>query len=164
MIPKEIEKAFNKQINEELYSAYLYMQMSAYFEGQNLSGFAQWLKIQAQEEVSHAMKFYSHIFERAGKVELQAISKPPVSWNSPLDAFKAAYAHEQHITGCISSLVEKSAKAKDHAGVQMLQWFVAEQVEEEASADEVVQKLKMVGDSKVALYMLDKEMGSRKSG
>jgi ferritin len=161
MIKTNIQEAFNKQINAELYSAYLYLSMSAYFESASLPGLANWMRVQAQEEVSHAMKFYSFIVERGGKVTLKAIEGPPVKWNSPLHAFEAAYKHEQKVTGLINGLVDLALKEKDHASHVFLQWFVSEQVEEEASADEIVQKLKRIKNAPHALYMLDKEMGQR---
>src|SRR3989338_11096537 len=163
-IKKEIEQEFNKQINEEIYSAYLYLAMAADFAEKNLHGFAQWLKVQAQEEIVHAMKFYNHIIERIGKVELGAIAKPPVSWKTPIDAFKAAHKHEQHITGRINSLVELAQKHKDYASDALLQWFTNEQIEEEAQTDAVAQRLEMAGEHKGALLFLDKEMCKRKFG
>jgi ferritin len=161
MISKRIEEAFNKQINAELYSSYLYLSMSAYFESLGLRGFAGWMRVQAQEEIAHAMKFYSHVVERGGRVSLKGIDVPPVEWSSPLNAFEEAYRHERHVTELISGLVNLAAEEKDHASQVFLQWFVSEQVEEEASADEIVQKLGMVKESPGALYMLDREMGKR---
>ncbi|MFH1721780.1 MAG: ferritin [Candidatus Altiarchaeota archaeon] len=161
MIPKKVEKEFNNQINEELYSAYLYLAMSADFASKSLSGFAQWMYIQSLEEMIHAQKFFNHIIERGGEVELQRIEKPQKTWTSPLVAFQEAYKHEQHITGRINGLVDLAVKEKDHASNSMLQWFVDEQVEEEATADDIVQKLKLIAKAPEALYMLDKEMGTR---
>jgi len=157
----EVLTEFNRQIQEELYSGYLYLAMAADFESKSLNGFAQWLKMQAKEEFEHAMRFYKHIIERGREIEFDSLKKPPKSWKSPLDAFKAAYSHEQHITGRINFLLELCQKKKDYPGAQMLQWFVDEQVGEEAQADEVVQKLMMVEGNKAAIYMLDKEMGQR---
>jgi ferritin len=161
MIKKKIQDAFNKQINEEIFSSYLYLSMSAYFESENLKGFANWMRVQAQEELVHAMKFFAFIADRGGQVILAGLKAPQTRWASPLAAFEAAYKHEQHITGRINDLVALSMKENDYASHTFLQWFVTEQVEEEASADEVVQKLKMVKSSPDALYMLDKEMGTR---
>jgi len=163
MQSKKMEKALNKQINEEMFSSYLYLAMSAWFESRNLPGFAQWMKVQAAEENEHAMKIFDFIFERRGDVELEAIEKPQVTWKSPLDAFEAAFKHEQHISGCIDDLMNLAISEKDHATQAFLQWFVNEQVEEEASADAIVQQLKMIGESKNALFMLDRALGQRQA-
>jgi ferritin len=161
MIKQTIEKAINEQINAELYSAYLYLSMSAYFESKNLGGFAHWMTIQAREEVNHAMKFYNYIHERGGKVSLKAIDSPPGSWKSPLDVFESAYKHEVKVTGLIHKLVNLARSDKDVATENFLMWYVNEQVEEEASADAVVQKLKLVKDSSNGLFMMDRELGQR---
>jgi ferritin len=161
MIGEKMQKALNKQINAELYSAYLYLSMATYFKSINLDGFANWMRIQAQEELSHAMKLYDYVFERGEQVTLAAIDKPPAKWPSPLEAFKAVYKHEQKVTGLIHGLVDLATAEKDHATKNMLQWFVDEQVEEEASADEIVQKLKLVDKSSMGLFMLDQELGKR---
>jgi len=157
----KILEEMNKQINEELFSGYLYYSMSAHFESVGLPGFAHWMRTQALEEQEHAHRFYNYINERGGDVKLQAIEAPQTEWSSPLQIFEAAYKHEQHITGRINKLVEIAQEEKDHASVNFLQWFVAEQVEEEASADEVVQRLKLVEDSKGGLFMIDREMAQR---
>jgi len=164
MIAKKLEKALNDQINAELYSAYLYLSMSAYFEAENLPGFARWMRIQWQEEVMHALKIYDYVNERGGRVTLKSIDEPPAKWKSPLDAFQATYKHEQVVTGRINDLVNLAMEGKDHATNAFLQWFVTEQVEEEKSADEIVQKLKKIADAPSGLYMLDKELGQRQSG
>jgi ferritin len=156
-----MEKALNDQLNEELFSAYLYLSMSAHFSSINLNGMAGWMRIQAQEEMTHAMKFYDHVIERDGAVNLKQIKSPQASWKSPLDAFQAAYKHEQHITGCINKLVTQALGEDDHATNNFLQWFVAEQVEEEASALEIVDQLKLIGKDTSTLFMLDRELGSR---
>ena len=147
MISKKMEKAFNDQIQAELYSAYLYMAMSAYFTSQNLDGFAQWMRIQTQEEVSHAMKMYDYLFERDGRAVLLPIDAPQKEWKSPLDAFQAAYKHEQLVTKRIHDMVNLALAEKDHAAHNFLQWFVNEQVEEEASVKAIIQQLKLIGDS-----------------
>ena len=162
MIKDTILEALNKQINAELYSAYLYLSMSAYFESINLKGFANWMMVQAKEEVTHAMRIYDYVVERGGRVKLTAIEQPPTEWKSPLDAFEAAYNHEVKVTQMINELVDLALKEKDHATYNMLQWFVNEQVEEEASADEIVQKLKLVGNERSALFMVDRELAQRK--
>jgi ferritin len=161
MIGKKMEKAINEQINAELYSAYLYLSMVAYFESVNLRGCATWMRAQTQEEIVHAMKMYDFINERGGRVILKAIETPPSEWDSALAAFEAAYAHEQIVTGRINDLVNLAVEEKDHATNAFLQWFVNEQVEEETSADNVVQNLKMAQDAPGALFMLDRELGQR---
>ena len=161
MIGKKMEEALNDQINAELYSAYLYLAMAAYFESENLAGFASWMRVQTQEETAHAMKFFDFINERGGRVTLKAIDEPQKQWKSPLAAFKAAYEHEQMITGRINDLVNLAIKGKDHATNAFLQWFVNEQVEEETSVDSVVQTLKMAEKAPGALFMIDRELGQR---
>ncbi len=162
MMTNKMEKALNEQINEELFSSYLYLAMSAWFESQNLPGFASWMKVQAREENGHAMKFFEYVNERRGRVVLKAIKEPGKEWKSPLAAFEAALEHEQYITGRINDLVNLAAAEKDHATAGLLQWFVKEQVEEEASADRIVQMLKMAANAPGALLMLDHQMGERK--
>ncbi len=161
MLKERIEKALNDQVNAEMFSAYLYLSMSSCFAAMNFSGFAQWMKVQAMEEMSHAMKIYDFIIERGGRVTLAQIDAPQTAWESPLAAFEAAYKHEQYITSRINDLVDMAIEERDHATNIFLQWFVSEQVEEEASADEIVQKLKLVGDQGNAIFMLDRELGSR---
>jgi ferritin len=164
MINQKVEEAINKQINEELFSAYLYLSMATHFDAVNLPGFAGWMKAQAQEEVSHAMRFYHYLGERGGRAVLQPIKGPQTEWQSPLAAFQDALKHEEYITSCIHKLVDLAAAEKDHATANMLQWFVAEQVEEEATASEILEKLKMIGDQGHAVYMMDRELGARKAG
>ena len=161
MLKERIEKALNDQVNAEMFSAYLYLSMSANFSAMNFSGFAQWMKVQATEEMVHAMKIYNFIIERGGRVTLAQIDAPETTWETPLAAFEAALKHEQYITGRINDLVDISIEEKDHASNIFLQWFVSEQVEEEASADEIVQKLKLVGNKGNAIFMLDRELGAR---
>ncbi len=161
MIKEKIQEALNKQLNAELFSSYLYLSMAAYFESINLKGFANWMRVQTQEELVHAMKFYNFIIERGGKAVLSAIEGPPTQWKSPLAVFEHAYKHEQKVTGLINNLVDLSIAEQDHATNNFLQWFVAEQVEEEASADEVVQKIKLMGDASGGLFMLDQELAQR---
>ena len=161
MIKEKIREALNQQLNAELYSSYLYLSMAAYFESINLKGFANWMRVQTQEELVHAMKFYDFIIERGGKVVLSSIEGPRTEWPSPLAVFEHAYEHEQKVTGLINNLVDLSAAEQDHATSNFLQWFVAEQVEEEASADEVVQKIKLMGDASGGLFMLDRELAQR---
>lgn len=161
MIPKKIEKAFNKQINAETYSAYLYWSMSAALEDMNLPGLASWMRVQAQEEMTHAAKFYGQIIERGGKVKLTAIDGPPTEWQSVKAVFEEVLKHEQLVTSLINDIMDLAIQEKDHAANMFLQWFVTEQVEEEATAMETLGKLEIVGDTAGGLYMLDKEMGQR---
>ena len=161
MISDRIQQAFNKQLNAELYSSYLYLSMAAYFESINLRGFANWMRCQVQEELVHAMKFNDFIVGRGGRVLLMPIEGPPTVWSSPLNAFEDAYRHEQKVTGLINDLVNLAVEEKDHASNAFLQWFVTEQVEEEASADGVVQKLKLAGDQGGGLFMIDQELAAR---
>jgi len=161
MISKKVTDAFNGQINAETYSAYLYWSMSAALEEMNLPGFASWLRAQAQEEMAHAMKFYNHIIERGGAVVLTSIDAPPTQWDSVKAVFENGLAHEQKVTGLINDLMDLTMAEKDHAGSMFLQWFVTEQVEEEATATEVLGKLEIAGGTAGGLYMLDKEMAGR---
>lgn len=161
MISKKIESALNKQINAELYSAYLYMSMNSYFQSVNLMGFANWMRAQALEEMTHADKFYGFVNDRGGKVTLAPIEGPPEKWSSPLDVFESAYKHEKKVTRMINDLMDLAIKEKDHATSSLLQWFIDEQVEEEANADGIVQQLKLVGDNTGGLFMLDRELGQR---
>jgi ferritin len=162
MISKKMEEAINNQINEEIYSAYLYLSMASHFAEQNLMGFQNWLFVQYHEELGHAEKFYKYLIERGGRVKLMAIKEPPDTWKSPKEAFEAVLKHEQHITSKINELVELAEAEKDRATFAMLQWFVNEQVEEEANAQEIVAKLEMVGDHKQGLLMIDHELAQRK--
>ena len=161
MLKKKIQKAINDQINAEMFSAYLYLSMEAYFQSISLKGFAAWMRVQVQEEMMHGMKFYDFINERGGKVTLEAIAKPETSWASPLAAFEAILKHEEHVTSLINDLVDLAISEKDHASNNFFQWFVAEQVEEEASANEIVEKLKLVKDNPSGLFMVDAELGKR---
>jgi len=161
MIKEKIQAALNEQLNAEMYSSYLYLSMSAYFESVALKGFANWMRVQAQEELTHAMKFHDFILESGGRVILTALDAPQIQWDSPLAAFEHVYKHEQKVTGMINNLVNLAVTEADHAANNFLQWFVTEQVEEESSADEIVQKMKLSGDDRSALSFLDKELGKR---
>ncbi len=160
MLSEKMEKALNKQINAELYSAYLYLSMSSYFESIDLEGCANWMKAQTQEEMIHAMKIYDYVIERGGRVILDKIDAPKAEWDSALAVFEHAYEHEQLVTGLINDLMNLAIEERDHATQIFLQWFVSEQVEEEASASAVVQKLKLAGDGG-GLFMVDRELGQR---
>jgi ferritin len=161
MIGEQMVKALNDQLNAELYSSYLYLSMSAYFQSLNLKGFANWMRVQTQEELLHAVKFYDFINNRGGRVKLAAIETPPSEWESPLQVFETAYQHEQKVTSLINNLVEIALEERDHATEIFLQWFVTEQVEEEDSANTVIQKLKLMGDAPGGMFMLDNELGQR---
>ena len=161
MLNKKIQDAFNSQLNFELYSAYLYLSMSAYFDDMNFSGFASWMRVQAQEELTHVMKFYNFIVERRGRAIMTAIDAPPTSWDSPLDAFEVAYKHECGVSAMINELVNLAIEQKDHPANAFLQWFVNEQVEEESSTDQVVQQLKLMADAPGGLFMLNRELAAR---
>jgi len=161
MVKKKIEAALNKQLNAELYSSYLYLSMSAYFQSINLPGFANWMRVQTQEELVHAMKFYDFINERGGRALIKGIPEPAAEWDSPLAAFENALDHERIVTGRIHDLVTMAAEEKDHASVNFLQWFVGEQVEEESSVDAVAQQLKLIAGAPGAVFMLDRELGAR---
>jgi ferritin len=158
---KKMLQEMNDQIQREMESAYIYLSMAAYFDAKSLPGFAQWMKIQFQEEQIHAMKFYEYIIDRGGKVSLQAINQPPVDFKSPLEVFEKALAHEEKISGHINDLYTLSIEEKDYASRPLLQWFIDEQVEEEASAGEIVDTLKMIKDNTSALLMFDRELGQR---
>jgi len=162
MIGKKMQDAINKQINAEMYSAYLYLSMSGWCMNKNLVGFAQWYHVQAQEEMVHAMKFYGYIFDQGGRVKLLPIDGPPSDFPSVLEIVKKQLDHEKKVTALIIALSDLAKKEKDAATEIFLQWFITEQVEEEKNAQEIINKLEMMGDSGPALYMLDKEMGQRK--
>ena len=161
MINKKVETALNKQMNQELHAAYIYLSMSAYFAETNLDGFAHWMRLQSQEEIIHAMKVFDFILDREGKVALTAVKAPPTTWKSPLAACQDALKSERINTKQINDLVELSFATKDHATRVFLQWFVDEQVEEEASASKLVEKVKLVKDDKGALFILDQELAKR---
>jgi ferritin len=161
MLSEKMEQALNDQVNAEIYSAYLYLAMSAYFEDQNFPGFANWMYVQAQEEMTHAMKIYNYVFDRGGRIKLKAIDTPPAEWDDPIKVVEEVYVHEQKVTKMIHDLVDLARSENDHGTDNMLQWFVAEQVEEEASADELLQKLKLIGGQGHGLLMIDKELSGR---
>jgi ferritin len=161
MIKESIQEALNKHINAELYSSYLYLSMAAYFESQDLVGMASWMRVQAQEELLHVVKFYDYINDRDGRVLLAGVDGPPTEWESALDTFRAAYDHECTISRLINELVSLAEKEEDRATENFLQWFVGEQVEEEATAKAIVGQLKLVGKEGHGLYMVDKELGTR---
>ena len=160
MLKTNILNILNKQINEELYSSYLYLSMSAYFSSMNLDGFAKWMKMQSAEEYGHAMKIYDYVIQCDGKVTLKAINNPKSQWKSALEVFQETLKHEQYISSRVNNIINLAIKEKDHATNNFFQWFVAEQVEEEANARNIVDKLKMIGETKSGLFMLDRELDS----
>jgi len=161
MINSEIEKSLNKQLNEELYSSYFYLAMSAYFENNAFDGFASWMRIQAEEERIHAMKIYDYIHQVGGKVKLTTIKTPKTEWASPLEVFKDTYKHECEVTKNINNIVDLAITVKDHATNNFMQWFISEQVEEEASSQRLLDKMKLIGNDKQGLFLLDREFGQR---
>ncbi|MCQ2972877.1 MAG: ferritin [archaeon] len=164
MVSENMEKALNAQLNAEVYSGYLYLSMATYFEDTDLYGFANWMRVQAEEELEHGMKFYDYIIRRGAKVTLEAIEKPQIEWDSPLAAFEHVLSHEQTVTGLINDLVDLAISEKDHATNNFLQWFVEEQVEEEENAMEILAKVKLAGDSREIFYALNEEFATRTRG
>lgn len=156
-----VQDAVNDQIRHELASAYTYLSMSAHFEAENLPGFANWMKLQAQEELAHAMRLFSFMNDRGARVELQALDQPPTKFDSPVSVFEQALKHEQKVTALIEKLYETAVEHKDYATQVELQWFITEQVEEENSATLIVEQLRMAGENRAALLMLDRQFGAR---
>jgi len=161
MLNQKIQDALNEQIKNELYSAYLYLSMSAYCESVNMPGMANWMRMQELEERVHALKMFDFVNERGGRVVLQAIDQPPAEFESLLDVFEKTLAHEQKVTAMINNLYALAVREQDYASQIFLQWFVTEQVEEEDSVGQVIETLKMIGDSRQGLLMLDRELGGR---
>jgi len=161
MLTEKMENALNNQLNAELYSGYLYLSMNAYFKSINLDGFANWMYFQAQEELTHAMKLYDFIISRGGRVKLAQVEAPPTLWDSPLAVFEATLEHERKVTGLINDLVDRALEAHDHATNIFLQWFVSEQVEEEENVGGVLEQLKLMGEAKGGLFMIDRELAKR---
>ena len=164
MIAATIQAALNNQLNEEFSSAYGYLSVSAYFENIDLRGCAHWMKLQYQEELIHADKIYTFINDRDGQVTLQPIVAPPIKWDSPLHAFESALQGEQHLSEKIYQVVDLALKEHDHATHAFMQWFVNEQVEEEAMVRDIVRDLKLLGDSKDGLFLMDRDLASRQPG
>ena len=162
MIGKPMQDAMNEQINKELFSSYLYLSMAAYFEDKNLPGFGHWMRMQADEEREHAMKFYDFILERGGKVVMKAIDAPKTEWTSSLEVAEEVAAHEAKVTASIYALYELALKEKDYPAQMMLQWFISEQVEEEKNAAEIVANLKLIEERGTAVLMLDHRLAKRK--
>ena len=164
MIGKAMQDAINEQINKEFFSSYLYLSMAAYFEDRNLMGFAHWMRLQADEEREHAMKFYNFILDRGGRVYLKAINAPDTDWKSNLEVAEQVAAHEANVTASINSLYELALQEKDYPAQTMLQWFISEQVEEEKNAAELVAKLRLIEERGTAVLMLDHRLSKRGDG
>ena len=161
MINEKLQEEFNIQINKELYSAYLYLAMKTYFEELNLQGFVNWFDVQVQEEHAHAMGMYDYLNERGGKVEIRAIDKPIVEGSTPLEIFEQVLKHEEYVTSRINEMMDVAEEVKDRAAMHLLDWYIKEQVEEEASVGGVLATLKLIGEDKKALLMLDKDLATR---
>ncbi len=161
MLKETIQGALNDQIQAEFHSAYLYLSMAAWCESRNFDGFGHWMRMQAQEEMFHAMKVYDYVHMTGGRVKLQAVEQPDVEWDNPLALFTASLEHEKYMTGRINDLLGLAMDERDHATANMLQWFISEQVEEEATVDAICGKLEMMGDNMHAIYMLDRELAVR---
>jgi ferritin len=161
MISKKMTGAINEQINKEVYSAYLYQAMSAFASYKGWKGIANWFQIQVQEELTHSQKFYNYVLDQGELVELAAIDKPEISFKTPLDLFEETLKHEKIVTSLINSLMDLAQKENDRATYSFLQWFIDEQVEEEANAGDLVGQLKMIGNEGGGLFMFDKELSTR---
>jgi len=161
MIQQRMQDAINEQINWELYSSYLYLSMSAYFESINLKGFSNWMRVQAMEELTHFKRFYDFLTARGGRVVLSEIKAPPREWGSPLEVFEDVLRHEVGVTERINRLIDLAGELRDHATVSFLRWFVDEQVEEEASAEGIIQGLRLNKDNPSGLFMIDRELSQR---
>jgi ferritin len=161
MIGKKLGDAINEQIKNELESYYIYLSMAAYFHSVALDGMGHWMRIQAHEEMIHAMKFFNHLIDRGGKVVLQDLKQLKIGWKSPLEAFQDAYKHEQFISGKINTLTTIARQEQEYASEPLLAWFANEQVEEEANASKIAERLAMVGEDKSGLLMLDRELAAR---
>ena len=161
MIGKPMQDAMNEQINKEYFSSYLYLSMAAYFEDKNLMGFAHWMRLQADEEREHAMKFYNFILDRGGRVLLKAIDAPATEWKSNLEVAEQVAEHEAKVTASINGLYELAFQEKDYPAQTMLQWFITEQVEEEKNAAELVAKLRLIEERGTAVLMLDHRLSKR---
>jgi ferritin len=161
VVNKAIEDAINQQLNAELVSAYLYLSMSAHFESERLPGFAHWMRLQGREELGHAMQFFDHLVDRGGRVSLAALDQPPSQFSSPLAIFEQALQHEQRITASIHSLYDLVTKEGDHASQPLLLSFISEQIEEEKTAGQIVDQLRMVGEQRGPLLFIDRHLGKR---
>ena len=163
-LSKNLLDAINRHTNAELSSAYLYLSMSAYCDSINMPGFASWMRVQHDEETSHAMKLFDFVNDRGGRVALDTIERPPADFSGPLDVMERTLAHERGVTSMIDRLYELSVEESDYPAQVLLQWFISEQVEEEKTVAEVVEQLKLVGDDGTGLLMIDARMGERTGG
>lgn len=161
MLNRKIQDALNEQINAEFYSAYMYLSMAQYFTAEGLPGFANWFQVQWQEEQAHAQIFMNYINQRGGRVELKGIQDVPVTWDSPMAAFQATLEHEQKVTSMINALYTLSVEEQDYATRDRMTWFVSEQVEEEDNCRNLIDKLRLIGDNGMGLYMLNNELATR---
>lgn len=163
MISKKMEAAINEQVNKEFYSAYLYLAISAYCQTIGLPGFAKWMRFQYQEEIMHVTKMYDYILNQGGQVHLKAIEEPAREYGSPVDVFEHTLAHEQFITQSINTLMGLAVDERDYATQTFLQWYVSEQVEEEANVNDILAPLRMVGNDKSGLMMIDRQLATRQA-
>jgi ferritin len=161
MLKARLNEAYNKQINAEFYSAFLYLSMSAYFEDKNLPGFANWMRIQFEEEQFHALKFYNYVNERGGRVALDTIEKPITEWNNMIHVFEETLKHEEHVTSLVNDLMALAIEEKDYASSSFLQWFIDEQVEEESNVNAILEQLKLINGEGHAVLMMDRELATR---
>lgn len=161
MINARLEEVINKQINAELYSAYLYLSMAAYFESVNLPGFANWMRVQFEEEQFHGLKFFSYLISRGGRVKLEAIEVPKFEWKSAIEVFEETLEHEKHVTALLNNIAEVAEEEKDRATRNLMVWFIDEQVEEESNAEKIINELKMIGGEGHGMLMLDREFATR---
>ena len=161
MIKKEVLDALNEQINAESYSAYMYLSMAGYFENMGLPGFANWMKVQYQEEAAHALKFFNFVTDRGGKVVLKAVEQVPVDFEGVVDVYEKTLAHENSVTELINNLMNVAVKASDHASQSFLKWFVDEQVEEESNVEKILATLKLINGQGNGIFMMDRELSQR---
>ena len=161
MLSERMQQALNEQINREFFASYLYLAMAAHFEEQSLDGFARWMYAQSEEEYGHAMRILRHVLERGGHVELAPIAAPPAEFGAPLDVFQQSLDHERKVTGHIHDIYRLAMEEQDYAAQSLMEWFVNEQVEEEDTVGRIVDRLRMAGDDRAAILMLDAELGSR---
>jgi len=156
-----MEEELNKQLNAEMYSGYLYLAMAAYFDDSDLDGFANWMRVQSKEELSHSMKFYDYIVQRGARVNLDTIEKPKFKWDSPVDVFEQVLSHEKTVSTLINDLVDLAIEEKDHATNNFLQWFIAEQIEEEESATSALNKVKLASQASNGMFLVNSEFANR---
>ena len=163
MMSQPMQDAFNEQMKQEFYSSYLYLSMSAHCDAANLPGLAHWMRAQAREEAVHAMKIFDHLLDRGGRVQLHPIGRPPADFSSPRDVFEQAHRHEKEVTASINQVYGRAVDERDFASTVFLDWFVQEQVEEEKTSGLLAEQLRMIGDDRPGLLMLDRELGQRRS-